>query len=89
MTEKELTAVIIDELKEFALAQKGTSKESAELIELSKQVKTILENILPEQAQIINTYINKTAAKADEDCSYLYLQEAKDCVKALKRLDVI
>lgn len=42
MTEKELIAVIIDELKEFTLCQRRTSKENTEMIELCKQVKTIL-----------------------------------------------
>ncbi len=90
MTEIELTTVIVDELKENALIEKYKDDERhAELIKLSKQVKKILEELPLEKATIINDYITKADIAADEDCRYLYVQGAKDCVKALKRLEVI
>lgn len=90
MTENELTTLIVDELKENALVEKHKNDEShTELIKLSKQVKRILEELPTEKAKIISDYITKSEIAADEDCSYLYVQGAKDCVKALKRLEVI
>ena len=85
-----MITTILDEMKEFALSEKRRDdKEHTELLELSRNVKNILEKLPPEQAEIINTYITKTAVEADEDCRYLYMQGAKDCIKALKRLEVI
>lgn len=90
MTENELTAIIVDELKENALAEKNKGDERhTELIKLSKQVKKILEELPTEKAEIINDYITKSEVAADEDCRNLYVQGAKDCVKALKRLEII
>lgn len=90
MTENELTNIIVDELKEFALANKHKDdKTSDELTYLSKKVKKILAELPSEDAKIVESYIEKAAASADEDCRYLYIQGVKDCVKALKRLEII
>lgn len=89
MTEKELIQIIIDELKEYALAEKREQHSDYNLVELSKQVKDILSCLPKEKADIINQYIESKEVVADSDCRYLYIQGAKDCVKLLKRLGII
>ena len=89
MTEKELIRIIVDELKEYALAKKRENNSDNKITKLSKQVQDILTELPKEKAEIINQFISLKDTIADSDCRYLYTQGAKDCVKLLKRLDII
>ena len=95
MTEQELIKIIIDELKENALESrrnelaKKDQSYTKELTALSKKVDKILADMPKNNADIINNYISKSSVVADDDCSYLYMQGAKDCVKLLKHLGIL
>ncbi|MBQ2664029.1 MAG: hypothetical protein IJG16_07785 [Clostridia bacterium] len=95
MSEEEIIKSIVDELTEHSLqkyrdelAAEG-SDYNAELVPLSKEVDKILAELPPEYADTVNAYITKCALVAEKDCSFLYIQGAKDCVKLLKALGVI
>lgn len=95
MTEQELKEMIIDELKEHALENQRkkltelNKNYTDELIRLSKEIEKILATLPKESAEIINSYILKSSAVAENDCRYLYEQGAKDCVKLLKQLEIL
>lgn len=95
MSEQEIFSMIIDELTEHALEERrkelaAKNKDyNADLLPLSRQLETIVSRLLKEDADIINRYINKSSAIADGDCTFLYIQGAKDCVRLLKGLGVI
>lgn len=95
MTEQELIKIIIDELKENALENHRKELEEKnhsytnELTALSKEVDKILADMPKNHADIINSYISKSSVIADDDCSYLYMQGAKDCIKLLKYLEIL
>ena len=95
MTEEEIFTMIVDELTEHAL-QKHRDELAAEgndynveLVPLSKAVDKILSELSPEHSDTISTYITKCALVAEKDCSFLYIQGAKDCIKLLKALGII
>lgn len=95
MSEQEIFSMIIDELTEHALEERRkelaleNKDYNAELLPLSRQLDTVLNKLAEDDADIINRYINKSAAIADNDCTFLYIQGAKDCVRLLKGLGVI
>lgn len=95
MTEPELIKVIIDELKENALENRRNELKEKnqnylrELTMLSKKVDKILADIPKNDADIIDSYVSKSAVIADDACGYLYMQGAKDCVKLLKHLEIL
>ena len=92
MTEKELMEMVVDELTEYRLSQhrKENSAEyaalTAELTQLDKAWRAVLENMEPQSARVIEEYHAKSMMLADKDCMFLYVQGAKDCVSILKRL---
>lgn len=95
MNEEEIFSMIVDELTEHALqeqrkqlAEQGRDY-NAELTPLSKEVDAILAKLPEDEADIINRYISKSSAVADKDCTFLYVQGAKDCVRLLKGLGVL
>ncbi|MCD8181461.1 MAG: hypothetical protein LUF26_08295 [Firmicutes bacterium] len=95
MTENEIMSMIIEEITEYELCKfrkekhKEYDKLNSELRELSGKVRDILSGIPPEQADVINSYIAKQSALADMDCTFLYTQGARDCVKLLKKLEIL
>lgn len=95
MTEQELISMIINEITEYELEQyrkendKSYTALTDEISELSAKTQEILSKVPSGDVQIVDKYIAKSAALADKDCEYLYLQGAKDCVKLLKKLGVL
>lgn len=95
MSEEEILKMIIGELTEHALQERRKELASknkdynAELTPLSKQVDVVLSRIPEDEADIVNSYITKSALAADKDCAFLYIQGAKDCVRLLKSLGVL
>lgn len=95
MSEDEIFNMIVDELTEHALQErrKELSAENrdytAELSPLSNKVDEILAKLPEDEADIVNSYITKSSLAADKDCTFLYIQGAKDCVRLLKGLGVL
>lgn len=95
MTEQELILMVIDEITEYKLSEyrqenrKVYDKLNAELTQLGDKMQIILSELPQEKSEIIQSYISKNSSLADMDCTFLYMQGAKDCVKLLKKLGVI
>lgn len=95
MTESELISMIVDEITEYELNKyrKSHNKEydilNEEISCLGDKVQKLLANLPDKDAEIIQTYIEKHSSLADRDCTFLYMQGAKDCIKLLKYLDVL
>ena len=60
-----------------------------EVTELSVQVKKILDQLPKEERVLITEYLEKKELIADHDCSHLYTQGVRDCLKFLKTLELI
>lgn len=48
-----------------------------------------MAKLSPEDRQVLDDYITKTHLAAQDECEYLYVQGAKDCVEFLKGLGVL
>lgn len=87
--------MVIRELTEQALnirRENGNALERKlyhEVGELSKQKEDVLAKLTSKDSQVIKDYILKTNLIADQECEHLYVQGAKDCVEALKKLGVL
>ena len=95
MDKQEIFEMDIQEMTEHALEQRrerfdeDEQKKHQELIELSKKKQDILEKLSSGERQIVEDYITKTHLAAQDECEYLYVQGAKDCVELLKKLGVL
>lgn len=95
MEKKLIFEMLIQELTEQALNIRRKECDELEkrlyyeIGELSKQKEDILEKLTAKDCQVIRDYIMKTNLIADRECKYLYVQGAKDCVEALKKLGIL
>lgn len=95
MKKKRILDIAIQELTEQALNNRRKNcdplekKLYHEVGELSKQKEDIIAKLTDKDCQVINSYILKTNLIADQECKYLYVQGARDCVEALKKLGVL
>ena len=95
MDKKEIYQMVLQEMTEHALVQRRERfKEEEqnnyqELLELSKKKQEIMAKLSPEDRQVLDDYITKTHLAAQDECEYLYVQGAKDCVELLKGLGVL
>ena len=87
--------MVIQELTEQALNIRRENcdplekKLYHEVGELSKQKEDIIAKLTDKDGQVINNYIMKINLIADQECKYLYVEGARDCVEALKKLGVL
>ena len=87
--------MVIQEMTENALnirREKCNTTEKKlyhDIGDLSKQKEEIIKQLPSKDSQILKDYILKTNLVADQECEYLYVQGAKDCVEALKKLGVL
>lgn len=95
MDKNQLLELVIREMTEAALLKRreNCSEEEKHLYEetavLSEKRQKILENLSPEERQVLEDYHVNTELLADHECRYLYVQGAKDCVEFLKKLGVL
>lgn len=95
MEKKLIYEMVIQELTEQALNIRRKECDDLEkrlyyeIGELSKQKEEILEKLTAKDCQAIRDYITKTNLIADRECKHLYVQGAKDCVEALKKLGIL
>lgn len=59
------------------------------MVELSTQVKHVLDHFPEEDRILLTNYLEKKELIVDHDCRHLYMQGAKDCIRLLKTLGVI
>ena len=92
---EEIIKAAIQELTELALRKRreAFSEEekahSRELLELSEKTKKILSRLPVQERQVVEDYMTAINLAAQEECEYLYVQGAKDCVGLLKKLGVL
>ncbi|MDD3230247.1 MULTISPECIES: hypothetical protein [Caproicibacterium] len=95
MDKQEIAEMAIRELTEHALSQRRENlceeeqKLHNEVRNLSTQAHDIVAELSPEQCKILTDYFEKTNLIADHECSFLYVQGAKDCVELLKKLGAL
>ena len=95
MDKQEIYEMAIQEMTEHALVQRRErfseeeQKNYQELLELSRKKQDIMAKLSPEDSQVLDDYITKTHLEAQDECEYLYVQGAKDCVEFLKKLGVL
>ena len=95
MDKQEIYEMAIQEMTEHALVQRRErfseeeQKNYQELLELSRKKLDIMAKLSPEDSQVLDDYITKTHLAAQDECEYLYVQGAKDCVEFLKKLGVL
>lgn len=95
MDKQEIYEMAIQEMTEHALVQRRErfseeeQKNYQELLELSRKKQDIMAKLSPEDSQVLDDYITKTHLAAQDECEYLYVQGAKDCVEFLKKLGVL
>lgn len=87
--------MVIREMTEQALnirRENCNTKEKKlyyEIGKLSKQKEEIFNKLTSEDCQVLEDYILKTNLVANQECEYLYVQGAKDCVETLQKLGVL
>ena len=92
---EEIIKAAVQELTELALRNRreAFSEEekahSGELLELSEKTKKILSRLPVQERQVVEDYMTAIHLTAQEECEYLYVQGAKDCVRLLKKLGVL
>ena len=95
MEKEEIYEMIIQEMTEHALMQRreACSEEEKKLYqevnELSEKARHVLEGLPAEERQVVDGYVATTNLIAQQECEYLYVQGAKDCVEMLKKLGVL
>ncbi len=95
MDKKEIYQMVLQEMTEHALVQRRErfneeeQNNYQELLELSRKKQEIMAKLSPEDRQVLDDYITKTHLAAQDECEYLYVQGAKDCVEFLKGLGVL
>ena len=95
MDKQEIYEMAIQEMTEHALVQRRErfseeeQKNYQELLELSRKKQDIMAKLSPEDRQVLDDYITKTHLAAQDECEYLYVQGAKDCVEFPKKLGVL
>ncbi len=95
MGKKKILEMLIQELIEQALSFRRENcnpvekKLYHEVGELSKQKEDVIAKLAEKDCQVIKNYILKMNLIADQECKYLYVQGARDCVEALKKLGVL
>ena len=95
MEKKKILEMAIQELTEQALnirRENCTPLEKKlyyEVGELSKQKEDIIAKLTEKDCQVIENYILKMNLIAEQECKYLYVQGARDCVETLKKLGVL
>lgn len=95
MEKEETCGMIIQEMTEHALAQRRETcseeekKRYQEMNELSEKAKYVLGHLSAEERQVVEDYIGAANLIAQQECEYLYMQGAKDCVEMLKKLGVL
>ncbi len=95
MDKNQLLELVIREMTEAALLKRreNCSEEEKHLYEetavLSEKRQKILENLSPEDCQVLEDYHVNTEQLADHECRYLYVQGAMDCVRLLKKLGAL
>lgn len=94
MDKKEIFDMVVREMMERSLefyrenCDETEQKLYKQIIELSKQRSEVLDKLAIKERQILEDYFLKTSLMADRECTYLYIQGAKDCVEVLKKLGV-
>ena len=92
---EEIIETAIQELTELALRKRREAfgeeekAHSRELLELAEKTKKILSRLPVQERQVVEDYMTAINLDAQEDCEYLYVQGAKDCVELLKKLGVL
>jgi hypothetical protein len=95
MDKEEIFEMEIRELTENALAQRKENlcEDEQQLYDevrsLSTQAHDIVAEFPQEQQKILTDYFEKTNLIADHECTYLYVQGARDCIELLKKLGVL
>lgn len=95
MDKEEIFEMAIRELTENALAQRKENlcDDEQQLYDevrtLSMQALDVVKELSQEQHKIITDYFEKTNLIADHECTYLYVQGARDCIELLKKLGVL
>ena len=95
MEMEEIFEMVIQELTELSLRKRreAFSEEekahSRELLELAEKTKKILSRLPVQERQVVEDYMTAASLDAQEECEYLYVQGAKDCVGLLKKLGVL
>lgn len=95
MEKEEIYEMIIQEMTEHALTQRREAcseeekKRYQEVKELSEKAGRVLEGLPAEERRVVDDYVATTNLIAQQECEYLYVQGAKDCVEMLKKLGVL
>lgn len=95
MEKEEIYEMVIREMMEYAIRKRNMelTLEEQKLIErsvaLSKHLRERLKIMPAEDQQLITENIETKLLIADHECTYLYVQGAKDCVELLKKLGVL
>ncbi|MCD8248498.1 MAG: hypothetical protein LUC60_01340 [Lachnospiraceae bacterium] len=95
MDRNEIYETAITELTEAALAARREScgEDEKEIYRevgaLAKEAKAVMEKLPEKERQVLDEYFTKTSRIAQQECEYLYVQGARDCVKLLKKLGVL
>ena len=95
MEKEEIYEMVIQEMTEHALMQRreACSEEGKKLYqevnELSEKARHVLEGLPAEERREVDDYVTTTNLIAQQECEYLYVQGATDCVEMLKKLGVL
>lgn len=95
MNKEEIFKMAIRELTENALAQRKENlcEDEQQLYDevraLSTQAHDIVAELPQEQRKILTDYFEKTNLIADHECTFFYVQGAKDCVELLQKLGAL
>lgn len=95
MDKSDLVDIVIQEITEMALSVRRENcsyeerKIYSEIGKLSTHKEEVISKLPIEDRQIVEKYIEKINYIADQECKYLYVQGAKDCVCLLKKLGII
>ncbi len=92
MTTQEIINNAITELTENALSVRRGNLPENEVDkhkQLYNQVEKIFERLSSEEIQTIEDYIDESLLSDRDECIFLYIQGAKECIKLLKELGVL
>lgn len=95
MDKKEIYEMLIQEMTEHALVQRRErfneeeQKNYQELIELANKKQDIMKKLSSQDRKVLDEFITKIHLIDQDECEYLYVQGAKDCVELLKKLGVL
>lgn len=94
MNKEEIYEMVVREITEVAVRERNEHSSEAQdmrnkVCRLSKQMQEKIKDLPKDVKTTITEYIETALLEADQNCMYLYVQGAKDCVELLIELSLL